>query len=100
MSMSSMNRSGRGDSDVGFMFEDRLAAVPRAPGVYIMRGKSDVVLYVGKSVSLRSRLRSYFGSSKNLTGKTRELMRRVEDFYYIVADAEREALLLENSLIK
>lgn len=100
MSRSSINRNGRSDGDVGFKFADRLAAVPRAPGVYIMRGKSDVVLYVGKSVSLRSRLRSYFGSVKNLTGKTRELMKRVEDFDYIVAESEREALLLENSLIK
>ncbi len=81
-------------------FAERLSAVPRTPGVYIMRGKDGQVLYVGKSVSLRNRLRSYFGSGSKLTGKTRELVQRVDDFEYILAESEREALLLENSLIK
>lgn len=58
------------------------------------------VLYVGKSSSLRNRLRSYFGSKKNLDAKTFELVNRIADFEYIVTESEQEALLLENSLIK
>ena len=81
-------------------FDARLAAVPRSPGVYVMKDGRGKVLYVGKSVSLRNRLRSYFGSPSKLQGKTRELVKRIRDFEYIVAESEREALLLENSLIK
>ena len=58
------------------------------------------MLYVGKSASLRNRLRSYFGSRSNLDAKTLELVSRVADFEYIVTESEQEALLLENSLIK
>ena len=81
-------------------FEARLAAVPRSPGVYVMRDGRGKVLYVGKSVSLRNRLRSYFGNPSKIHGKTRDLVKRIRDFEYIVAESEREALLLENSLIK
>ncbi len=82
------------------LFADRLAAVPREPGVYTMRGKSGQILYVGKSVSLRNRLRSYFSNETKLRGKTKRLVKLIHDFDYIVAESEREALLLENSLIK
>ncbi len=82
------------------LFADRLAAVPREPGVYTMRGKSGQILYVGKSVSLRNRLRSYFSNEGKLTGKTKRLVKLIHDFDYILAESEREALLLENSLIK
>jgi excinuclease ABC subunit C len=58
------------------------------------------VLYVGKSASLRNRLRSYFGSKKNLDAKTVDLVSRIDDFEYIITESEQEALLLENSLIK
>lgn len=81
-------------------FDARLAAVPRSPGVYVMRDGRGKVLYVGKSVSLRNRLRSYFGNPSRLYGKTRDLVKRIRDFEYIVVESEREALLLENSLIK
>ena len=81
-------------------FQARLAAVPRSPGVYVMKDGRGKVLYVGKSVSLRNRMRSYFVSPSKLYGKTRELVKRIRDFEYIVAESEREALLLENSLIK
>ena len=82
------------------LFADRLAAVPREPGVYTMRGKSGQILYVGKSISLRNRLRSYFSNETKLRGKTKRLVKQIHDFDYIVAESEREALLLENSLIK
>ena len=81
-----------------------LAAVPLKPGVYLMKDAAGAVLYVGKAASLRSRLRSYFGSNADasfaLTMKLGEMMPRVEDFEYIVTDSEAEALLLENNLIK
>ena len=81
-------------------FSTRLSAVPQKPGVYIHRDAKGGVLYVGKSSSLRNRLRSYFGSKKNLDTKTFELVNRIADFEYIVTESEQEALLLENSLIK
>ena len=81
-------------------FSTRLAAVPLKPGVYLHRDAAGKVLYVGKSASLRDRLRSYFGSKKNLDTKSVELVSRIEDFEYIVTASEQEALLLENSLIK
>lgn len=82
------------------LFTERLAAVPTRPGIYIMRGGKEQVLYVGKSSSLRNRLRSYFSSPKSLVGKTRDLVAAIRDFEYIVTESEQEALLLENSLIK
>ena len=81
-------------------FSTRLAAVPLEPGVYLHRDAGRKVLYVGKSASLRDRLRSYFGSKKNLDPKSVELVSRIDDFEYIVTASEQEALLLENSLIK
>ena len=81
-------------------FSTRLAAVPLEPGVYLHRDEAGKVLYVGKSASLRDRLRAYFGSKKNLDPKSVELVSRIHDFEYIVTASEQEALLLENSLIK
>ena len=95
MTMTETSLANRSD-----LFADRLAVVPREPGVYTMRGKNGQILYVGKSVSLRNRLRSYFSNGAKLTGKTRRLVNLIQDFDYIVAESEREALLLENSLIK
>ena len=74
--------------------------MPQQPGVYIHRDADGGVLYIGKSASLRNRLRSYFGSKKNLDAKTFDLVSRIHDFEYIVTESEQEALLLENSLIK
>ncbi len=82
------------------LFPERLAAVPLRPGVYIMRGSSGEVLYVGKASALRNRLRSYFSSPGSLSGKTADLVSRIADFEYIVTESEQEALLLENSFIK
>jgi excinuclease ABC subunit C len=82
------------------LFPERLSAVPLEPGVYIMRGTKEQVLYVGKSSSLRNRLRSYFSNPASHVGKTADLVRAISDFEYIVTESEQEALLLENSLIK
>ena len=79
---------------------DRLRATPTGPGVYLMRSDAGDVLYVGKASSLRSRLRSYFGSPVNLVPKIRNLVGHIADFEYVVTETEAEALILENTLIK
>ena len=85
--------------DVRAMIEDKLAGVPDAPGVYLMRDGKQRVIYIGKARSLRTRVRSYFRSGDH-TAKTTSLVQRVSDFEVIVTDSEIEALLLENNLIK
>ena len=80
--------------------EGRLAALPTAPGCYLMKDGEGKVIYVGKAKVLRDRVRSYFGSPKSLTPKTRELVARIADFEVVRTDTEREALLLESALIK
>lgn len=81
-------------------FAERLAALATAPGVYLMKDAKSTVIYVGKAQSLRDRVRSYFGSPRSMTGKTRELVRHITDFEVIRTDTPREALILENELIK
>ena len=65
-----------------------------------MKDKNDKVIYVGKAVNLRSRVRSYFHNSAQQHNKTRELVRRIEDIEWIVVGSELEALILEMNLIK
>ncbi len=79
--------------------EGKLAGLPDAPGVYLMRSARGRVLYVGKARSLRSRVRSYFRRGGH-SYKTRALVARITDFEVIVTDSEVEALVLENNLIK
>ena len=78
----------------------RLRAAPEGPGVYLMRGIDTRVMYVGKAANVRSRLRSYFTGLNTLMPRTRDLVERVFDFDVVAAASEREALILENSLIK
>ncbi len=80
--------------------EERLRALPDQPGVYLFQDARGEVIYVGKSVSLRQRVRSYFGSPHGLAPKTREMVARIADFEVILTDSELEALILENTLIK
>ena len=82
------------------LFEHRLRVTPDKPGVYLMKGAQDNVLYVGKALVLRNRLRSYFGSSNALPNKIRRMVAQIVDFEFIVTDTESEALILENTLIK
>lgn len=77
-----------------------LSSLPDLPGVYLMKDASGEVIYVGKALSLRKRVRQYFQSSKNLTPKTRTLVSHIEDLEYIVTDTEVNALVLEANLIK
>ncbi|MBI2864984.1 MAG: excinuclease ABC subunit UvrC [Chloroflexi bacterium] len=81
-------------------FQEQLKAVPLLPGVYLMKDAGGNVLYVGKAVKLRNRLRSYFGSLAGLTPKTGSMVQRIADFEFIVTDTELEALILECTLIK
>ncbi|HWI41622.1 MAG TPA: excinuclease ABC subunit UvrC [Verrucomicrobiae bacterium] len=79
---------------------EKIADFPTSPGVYLMKGEGDTVLYVGKARNLRSRVRSYFGKGSDSRYQIRFLMGRVTDIEYIVTDTEKEALILENTLIK
>lgn len=76
-----------------------LKKLPTVPGVYLHKDKNGTIIYVGKAINLRSRVRSYFGKNVDST-KTDRLRRRIEDIEIITTDTELEALLLENTLIK
>ncbi len=82
------------------LIRGKLRYLPAQPGVYLMKGAEGEILYVGKAKSLRPRVRSYFSARHAESLKTRELVRRVEDFETIVVGTEAEALILENNLIK
>src|SRR5687768_13922329 len=79
---------------------ERLSALPRQAGVYLMKDSHGRVIYVGKAGVLRNRVRSYFGSQDDLKPTTRAMVARVADFEYIVTASEKEALLLESNLVK
>ena len=81
-------------------FEGVLKNLPTRPGVYLFRSAADKILYVGKAVNLRTRVRSYFHVSAQQTPKTRRLVRDIAAIEFIVSRSELEALLLENTLIK
>jgi excinuclease ABC subunit C len=82
------------------LLRERLRAAPDSPGVYLMRDLDARVVYVGKAASLRSRLRSYFSAVSAHPPRTRHLVERIFDFETIACLNEREALILENTLIK
>ncbi len=79
---------------------EKVDQLPSQPGVYMFQGPGGTILYVGKARSLRSRVKSYFLESRSLDAKTGSLVREIVDLRYIVVDNEREALALENNLIK
>ncbi|MGN0256700.1 MAG: GIY-YIG nuclease family protein, partial [Chordicoccus sp.] len=83
-----------------FIIEDELKKLPKQPGVYIMHDANDEIIYVGKAVSLRNRVRQYFQSTKNKTAKVIQMVQHIDHFEYIVTDSELEALVLESNLIK
>ncbi|HVC00462.1 MAG TPA: excinuclease ABC subunit UvrC [Candidatus Dormibacteraeota bacterium] len=80
--------------------DEKVSSLPFAPGVYLFRDAGGTILYVGKARSLRQRVRSYFTGSRGLDAKTGSLVREAADVETIVVDNEKEALALENSLIK
>ncbi len=83
-----------------FDIEEELKKLPAQPGVYLMHDKRDEIIYVGKAISLKNRVRQYFQSSRNKTAKIEQMVSRIARFEYIVTDSELEALVLECNLIK
>ena len=83
---------------------DRIEAIlktlPDHPGVYLMKDKDGEIIYVGKAISLKNRVRQYFHSHKNHSSKVIAMVRKIEDIQYILVDSEMEALILECNLIK
>ena len=83
-----------------FLIEEELKKLPGKPGVYIMHGEKDELIYVGQAVSLKNRVRQYFQSSRNKGAKIEQMVTHITRFEYIVTDSELEALVLECNLIK
>lgn len=83
-----------------FCIEEELKKLPGKPGVYIMHDAEDTIIYVGKAISLKNRVRQYFQNSRNLGIKKEQMVEQIARFEYIVTDSELEALVLECNLIK
>ena len=83
-----------------FDIQEELKKLPGRPGVYIMHDENDHIIYVGKAISLKNRVRQYFQSSRNKGVKIEQMVTHIRRFEYIVTDSELEALVLECNLIK
>ena len=83
-----------------FDIEEELKKLPACPGVYIMHDDKDAIIYVGKAISLKNRVRQYFQKSRNLGIKKEQMVEQIARFEYIITDSELEALVLESNLIK
>ncbi len=89
-----------GDGRQMFDIQEELKKLPGKPGVYIMHDEKDDIIYVGKAISLKNRVRQYFQSSRNKGIKIEQMVTHIARFEYIVTDSELEALVLECNLIK
>ena len=83
-----------------FQIEEELKKLPAKPGVYLMHDEKDDIIYVGKAISLKNRVRQYFQASRNKGVKIEQMVTHITRFEYIVTDSELEALVLECNLIK
>ena len=83
-----------------FNLQEALKNLPDNPGVYIMKNSENEIIYIGKAISLKNRVRQYFQSSKNHSTKVRAMVGNIAEFEYILTDSELEALILECNLIK
>ena len=83
-----------------FDIQEELKKLPGKPGVYLMHGEKDEIIYVGKAISLKNRVRQYFQSSRNKGPKIEQMVMHITRFEYIITDSELEALVLECNLIK
>ena len=83
-----------------FDIQEELKKLPAKPGVYIMHDEKDTIIYVGKAISLKNRVRQYFQNSRNLGIKKEQMVQQIARFEYIITDSELEALVLECNLIK
>ena len=86
--------------NMAFNIDEELKKLPAKPGVYLMHNAKDEIIYVGKAVSLKNRVRQYFQSSRNKGLKIEQMVPQIARFEYIVTDSELEALVLECNLIK
>lgn len=92
--------SAGGGRNSMFDIQEELKKLPGKPGVYIMHDEKDAIIYVGKAISLKNRVRQYFQSSRNKGVKIEQMVTHITRFEYIVTDSELEALVLECNLIK
>ncbi len=83
-----------------FDIQEELKKLPGSPGVYIMHDEQDEIIYVGKAISLKNRVRQYFQTSRNKGIKIEQMVTHITRFEYIITDSELEALVLECNLIK
>ena len=83
-----------------FDIQEELKKLPGSPGVYIMHDEQDEIIYVGKAISLKNRVRQYFQTSRNKGVKIEQMVTHITRFEYIITDSELEALVLECNLIK
>lgn len=83
-----------------FDIQEELKKLPGKPGVYLMHDEKDEIIYVGKAISLKNRVRQYFQSSRDKTNKIKQMVSKIHHFEYIITDSELEALVLECNLIK
>ncbi len=83
-----------------FHIDEELKKIPDKPGVYIMRDDRNNIIYVGKAVILKNRVKQYFQKSNNHSAKIKHMVSNIDHFEYIITDSEVEALVLENNLIK
>ncbi len=86
--------------DFDVVLQEKIDNLPTSPGVYIYKNAAGKIIYIGKALSLRQRVRSYFQESRPLDPKTERLVSEVDDLDYIVTDSEVEALILESTLVK
>ena len=80
--------------------QNKIDGLPDEPGVYLMKNREGTVIYVGKAVNLKNRVRQYFGALAGKQAKVAAMVRHIDTFEYIMTDSEMEALILECNLIK
>lgn len=85
---------------INTILQEKLTLLPAKPGVYLMKNKRQQIIYIGKAINLKNRVRQYFQSSRNHSAKTIALVSHIEDFETIITNNELEALILECNLIK
>lgn len=88
------------EKEEAFNISEELKKLPAKPGVYLMHDEKDEIIYIGKAISLKNRVRQYFQKSRNKTAKIEQMVSLISRFEYIITDSELEALVLECNLIK
>ena len=86
--------------EVNESIRSTLATLPKKPGCYLMKDADDKIIYVGKAINLRNRVKSYFVNDAGHTEKTRQLVKHIDHIEWIVVESELEAFILEMNLIK